>query len=160
MWDMFKSAKRHSREMPRRINGQSAKIMETFYLGDTVWATGGVIDSVVTNIRSGWSKFRDLVSFLANGDLPLGAKDKLSSACVRSITLFGSETWCVKAEDVIRRKKTDARVCNTRPDNLISVEKLTWLKLNSMWECIQDRKEQQFCDLGRIEECAWSSNCG
>ena len=116
--------------------------METFYLGDTVRATGGLIDSVVTNIRSGWSKFRDLVSFLANGDLPLGAKDKLSSACVRSIMLFESETWCVK--DMIRLKKTDARMCNTRPENLISVEKLTWLKLNSMWECIHDRKKQQF----------------
>ena len=56
------------------------------------------------------------MSFLANGDLPLGAKE---------VTLFGSETWCVKAEDVIRLKKTDARMCKTRPDNLISVEKLT-----------------------------------
>ena len=65
------------------------------------------------------------MSFLANGDLPLGAKDKLSSACLRSIMLFESETWCVKAEDMIRLKKTDARMGNTRPENLISVEKLT-----------------------------------
>ena len=84
--------------------------METFYLGDTVWATGGAIDSVVTKIRNGWSKFNDLGPFLANRDFPLGAKDILYSACVRSIMLFGSETWSVKVEVVIRLKKTDARM--------------------------------------------------
>ena len=41
--------------------------MEKFYLGDTIGARVIAVDNVATRIRSGWSKFRDLVSLLANG---------------------------------------------------------------------------------------------
>ena len=82
--------------------------------------------SVITKIRSGWSKFRDLIPLLANRALPLGAKGRLYSACVRSIMLFGSEAWLVKVEDVIRVKTNDARMvrrtCNPRPKGRISAE--------------------------------------
>ena len=51
--------------------------METFcYLGDTVGAGGGAVDSVIGWIRNGQSNFRDLVPFLSSRGLPLGAKVK------------------------------------------------------------------------------------
>ena len=43
---------------------QSLKIVENFvYTGVTIGARGGVFDSVITVIRSGRCKFRDLVRF-------------------------------------------------------------------------------------------------
>ena len=44
------------------------------YLGGTLEARGGAVDSVMTKIRSGQSKFGELVSLLASRGLPLGAK--------------------------------------------------------------------------------------
>lgn len=42
------------------------------YLGDAIGAI--VVGSVFTEIRNGWSKFIDLLSFLTNRDLPLEKK--------------------------------------------------------------------------------------
>ena len=72
-----------------------------YYFGDPIGSRRGAVDSVITKIRSGWSKFRDVVPLLASGNLPLGAKHGLHSACVCSIMLYVSEVWTDKEEDVI-----------------------------------------------------------
>ena len=54
-----------------------------FYYGDIIGARGGKIDSVITRIRSGWSKFRDLVPLLTSR----GFKGRLFSVCVCSLVL-------------------------------------------------------------------------
>ena len=85
------------------------KLSKTFfYLGETIGAKGGVVDGVVTNIRSRRSKFRDLVPLLASRILPLGAKGKLYSTCAGSVMLYASETWSVKEQDVIRLDRNHA----------------------------------------------------
>ena len=67
--------------------------MENFcYLGDTLGARGGAFDSAITRIKTGWHKFRDLMLLLASRGLPLGAKDRLYSGCIRRGMLYGSET--------------------------------------------------------------------
>ena len=68
----------------------------TCYPDDTKGVRGDAVDSIITRIRSGRSKFRDLVPLLASKGLPLGAKDRLYSAYVPSIMLYESETWTVK----------------------------------------------------------------
>lgn len=72
----------------------------------TIGFGGSVFDSVIIRI-SGWSKFRDLVPLLASRGLPLRAKVRLYSACVGSIRLYGSETWLVKKDDVIRLERNN-----------------------------------------------------
>ena len=47
--------------------------METFYLDDATGAGVGAFDSVITKIRSGWCKFRDLVLLLPSSGFPLEA---------------------------------------------------------------------------------------
>ena len=42
------------------------------------------------------------MSLLASKGLPLKAKNRLYSACIRGLMLYGSEIWPVKEEDVIR----------------------------------------------------------
>ena len=115
-------------------------------LGDTIRARGGLFGSA-TRIRSGWCKFRDLLPFLASRDLPLEAKGRSYSACVRSVIHYGRETWQVKEEDVIRLERNDARMaiymCNNSPKDKISAEELrTIVKLKSVGECLQDRRLQ------------------
>ena len=58
-------------------------------------------------LRSGWCKFRYLVPLLAGRGFPLEAKGRLYSACVQSVMLYGSETWPVKEENVIRLERND-----------------------------------------------------
>ena len=55
------------------------------YVGDTKGPTRGVVNSVITWIRSGSSKFRNLESFLVRRGLPLGAKGRSYSAHEHSI---------------------------------------------------------------------------
>ena len=63
------------------------------------------------------------------------------------LLLFGDETWSFKEEYVIRLERNVAkmvrRMCNVRLEDRISVNVLrARLKLNSMWECLQDRRLQ------------------
>ena len=71
MLDMCKSAHRHiKRIVQTELNCQSLEIVEKFCsLGDTTGAREGAVDTV-TRIWSGWSKFRDLVPFLASRGCP------------------------------------------------------------------------------------------
>ena len=70
------------------LNGQCIEIVEKFcYHGDTTGPTGGAVDSVITRIRSGSGKFRNLVSLFASRGLPIGAKGRLYSAHKYSIML-------------------------------------------------------------------------
>ena len=92
------------------LNGQFLEILEKLpYFGDTIRARGSAVDSVITRIRSEWSMFRDLVSLLASGGFPVGAKG-IYSACARSIKLYGIETWPVKEEDEIRLERNDTDI--------------------------------------------------
>ena len=74
------------------LSDQSLKIVEKFYLDDTIGVRGGAFNSVITRIRNEWCKFRDLVTLLATRGLPLGEKGRLYSACARSVMLYGTET--------------------------------------------------------------------
>ena len=93
------------------LNENSLEILERFcYLRDTIHAKRSVFGSVITRIRSGWCKFRYLVTLITSTGLPLGAKSRLYTACVRSVMLYGSETWSVKEDDVILLERNDARM--------------------------------------------------
>ena len=70
------------------------------------WNCGKVLlSSVITRIRSGWSKFRDLVPLLATGGFSLGANDRYST-CVSNVMLYGTETWPVKEQNDSRLQRT------------------------------------------------------
>ena len=73
----------------------------------TVRARGFTVDIFITRIKSGWSKLRDLLCLLAGRGLPL-AKGRWYSACVSCIMLYGSDTWVVKEDSLIRLERNDA----------------------------------------------------
>ena len=69
------------------------------YLGDMIYAGGGVDTAVSAIIINGWRKFRELLPLLTLKGTSLRLKGKLYAACVRSVMLYGSETWVIKKED-------------------------------------------------------------
>ena len=82
-----------------------------------------------------------------DGDLPLGANNRLYYICICCVLLYEKETWSVIEEDVIRLEKNSSglvsSMCNIRPEERISAGALrTRLKFNSMRECLQDRRLQ------------------
>ena len=79
------------------LNDESLGILKKFcYFCNTIRAGGGAFDSAITRRRGGCCKLSDLVPLLTSIGLPLKPKGRLYFACVRSVMLYGSETWPAK----------------------------------------------------------------
>ena len=84
-------------------SGDSLEVVENFcYLRDILGSEGGVERSVITGVGTAWRKFRELLSLLTSRVLSLQVRGRLYEACVRSVMLYGNETWAVKEEDLNR----------------------------------------------------------
>ena len=70
-----------------------------FYHRNTIGACGSVVASVMARIRSGWSNFKNLVSFLGSKYLLLEPEADYIPAFVGSVILYGSDNWTSKEED-------------------------------------------------------------
>ena len=93
------------------LAGETLECVREFcYLGDMISADGGAVSSSVARVRSGWKSFRELQPLLTKRGLSLRAKGQLYAACVRSVMLYGSETWPVKVTDVMRLRRTEMRM--------------------------------------------------
>jgi len=77
------------------------------YLGDMIEAGGGAEDAVRTRVRCAWNKFRELCPILTTRGASLRMKGKIYCACVRSVMVYGSETWPMKAEDKQRLERAE-----------------------------------------------------
>ncbi|KAK3893379.1 hypothetical protein Pcinc_002812 [Petrolisthes cinctipes] len=81
------------------LDGEAIEVVEKFcYLGDTIGAQGGAGAGVMARVRRGWSKFRELLPLLTSRALPLLTKGRVYQACVRSVMMYGSETWPLNAQ--------------------------------------------------------------
>ena len=68
--------------------------VESFtYLGDVVDRNGGVERSVRARVATAWNKWREIVGLLCNKRIPLKSRSNIYDACVRSVMLYGAETW-------------------------------------------------------------------
>ena len=124
-------------------------ILETvdifYYLGDTINAGGGARESVVTRIRCGWGKFKELLPVLTSKRFSLCKKGRLYGACVRSVILHGSETWVVKEEDTMCLERADRAmirwICGVSfRDRVPSSELRSQLGLRSIDDLMQDKR--------------------
>ena len=92
-----------SREVPSVMSGGKFELVNRFrYLGDMVGAGGGAEEASRARVRSAWCKFRELAPFLTKRGASLTLKGKLYSVCVRSVMVYGSETWEMRVEDMNR----------------------------------------------------------
>ena len=76
-------------------------------LWDMIRAGGGAEASTIVRVRSGWKSFRVLLPLLASRIISLKTKRRLYAACVRSVMVYGSETWSLKVEDITRISRAD-----------------------------------------------------
>ena len=74
--------------------------MEFTYHGDRVSAGGGCDSAVTARTRYEWVKFRECDELLYGGRFPLMLKGAVYKNCVRSAMLHGSETWCLKENEM------------------------------------------------------------
>ena len=54
---------------------------------------GGVERSVSARVAMAWSKWREISGLLCNKRIPLRSRSNVYDACVRSVMLYGAETW-------------------------------------------------------------------
>ena len=86
-------------------DGQVEEVKSFCYLGDVLDRGGGAERTVRNRIACAWSKWRELSNLLTNRGIPLRHRAKVYAACIRSVMLYGSETWALtkKLEEVILR---------------------------------------------------------
>ena len=146
-------------------DGHQLEVLDKFcYLGDTIGARGGAEDSVTTRIRSAWGKFRELLPVLTGKSFPLLTKGKIYQACVRSVMLYGCETWPVKEEDMKRLESNDNRMIRwmygvSLREQIPSHDLRNRLSLSSIQECVQIKRLEWFGHLERMEDTAWANKC-
>ena len=86
-------------------DGKIEESMSFCYLGD-VRDRGCTADAAVkARISAAWGKWREISSLLCNNGIPLRRRATVYEACIRSVLLYGSETWPVtkKLEDLLLR---------------------------------------------------------
>ena len=77
------------------------------YLRDRVNAGGGCKAAVTARARIGWVKFRECGELVNSKRFSLKLKGMVYRSCVRSAMLYGSESWCLRENEmaILRRTK-------------------------------------------------------
>lgn len=147
------------------IDGEALEVVDKFcYLGEMISAFGGAEEAVIARIRSGWKKFRDLLPVLTCRGFSLRSKGRVYQACVRSVMLYGSETWALKESDLQRLERNDMRMirwmCNvTLKDRKSSLELRGRLGLDSIRNCIRTGRLRWFGHVERRDDDSWVKKC-
>ena len=77
------------------------------YLGNRVNASGGCEAAVTARARIGWVKFKECRELLNSKRFLLKTKGMVYRSCVRSAMLYGSETWCLRENEMAILRKTE-----------------------------------------------------
>ena len=152
------------RPAPLVLDDVTLETVDIFcYLGDTISAGGGAGESVVTRIRCGWGKFRELLPVLTSKRFSLCRKGRLFGACVRTVILHGCETWAVKEEDMMRLERADRAmirwICGISfKDRIPSSELRNRLGLRSIDDLMRDKRLRWYGHVERSDG-AWIDKC-
>ena len=103
-------------------------VPEFCYLGDTLSGGGGCDLAAIKRCRAAWGKFRELLPLLTNKHLPLATRGRVFSACVRSVMVYGSETWGTTSGIINRLRRNDRAmtrwICQVRPGESVSSDEI------------------------------------
>ena len=150
---------------PLVLDGVNLETVDTFcYLGDTIGAGGGAKDSISTRTRCGYQKFRDLLQVLKHRSFSLRKKGELYGSCVRSVLLYGCETWAVREEDISRIEKVDMQmirmICGVSlKDKQYSSDLREKLGLRDIREVMRRTRLRWYGHVERCGEDNWVSRC-
>ena len=90
--------------------GDELESVESFkYLGSVIAADGGVGEEISSRIAKARLAFANLRHLWRRHDVRLSLKGRVYNATVRSVLLYGCETWPLRAEDANRLSVFDHR---------------------------------------------------
>ncbi|KAG7298484.1 hypothetical protein JYU34_018114 [Plutella xylostella] len=79
---------------PFKINGQSIEDVDTFtYLGSKITPNGGTDEDIGNRINKARGAFAMLSPVWRSSAFRLQTKIRLFNACVKTVLLYGCETW-------------------------------------------------------------------
>ena len=87
--------------------GQVDFVKSFCYLGDGLNARGGSEATVTAKTKIEWIKFRKCGELLYGRKFLLKTKGKIYQSCVRSAMLYGSETWCLRKNEMAIFRRTE-----------------------------------------------------
>jgi len=114
------------------------------------------------SIRCAWAKFRELCPILTLRGASLKAKGRIYSACVRSVMIYGSETWPMKVEDKQRLERTENMMvrwmCGASVRDRIRTEELRGrLAIEGIADIVRRGRLRWFGHVERKTEEDWVS---
>ena len=77
------------------------------YLGDRLNASGQNEAAVKARTRIGWIKLRECGELLYGRKFSLKTKGRIYHSSVRSAMLYGSETWCLRENEMAILRRTE-----------------------------------------------------
>jgi hypothetical protein len=147
------------------LQGVNLEVVSEFcYLGDTIGAGGGSEEAARARVRCAWGKFNQLGSMLSVRGASLKVKGKIYATYVRSVLIYGSETWPMKVEDVRRLVRTERtmmrRMCGVKLAQKIKCERLhERLGLDRVEEVVRRGRLRWFGHLERMNKDNVVSTC-
>jgi hypothetical protein len=143
------------------LGGQHLEVVDSFcYLGDVVGQAGGCYDATTARIRTAWGKFRDLLPIITNRGISLKTRGHLYNTAVRSVLLYGSETWPLTTEDTNRLIRNDnsmirwicsVKLAERKPMNTLR----SMLNIPPLPEVCRSNRLRWFGHLERMEPERW-----
>ena len=76
-------------------DGVIGVVTQFCYLGDVLDSEGGVERAVRARLAAAWGKKRVISGLLLNKGIPLARRGMVFDACIRSVMLYGGETWAL-----------------------------------------------------------------
>ena len=139
-------------------------VQQFCYLGDMLSTGGGAEASSVTRTRCAWKKFRELLPVLSSRTFSLKKKGTFYQACVRPVLLYGSETWPVKEEELVRLHHTEMSMLRwmshaTFKDRISSKDLLTKFDLLPVRRVVQRNRLRWFGHVVRMDNDNWVKKC-
>ena len=106
-----------------------------FYLGDRVNASDGCEAAMTARARIGWVKFKECGELLNSKRFLLKTKGMIYWSCARSEMLYGSETWCLRENEMVILRRTERAMVTTMCGaKLMAPEKGTGDLMEISWD--------------------------
>ena len=143
------------------LAGSNLEVVDRFcYLGDILDAGGGAESSTVNRVKCGWKKFRELLPLLTTKATSLKVKGELYKTCVRSVMLYGSETWPIKVNDTQRLHRNEMMMirwmCSATLKDRKSCEELrAQMGVDSIVDVMRRRRLRWYGHIERREDDSW-----
>ena len=93
-----------------RVHRRCSSDYKFAYLGGMLNDAGGVEQAVAARVRAVWMKFRELGGILCMQGASLRMNGVVYKVCVRSVLMYGAETWAMIAGVFQRLRATKRRM--------------------------------------------------